>query len=58
MTRTASAEKREVTYLKRKRRKLGWYVIVNGEQAAWSISKTIAKQKAATLGGTIEREKP
>lgn len=43
--------------LKRKSRRLGWYVVVNGEQVEWSISKTIAKQKAAAVGGAIEREK-
>ena len=40
------------------KRRLGWYVVVNGEQVAWSISKTIAKKKAAAMGGNVEREKP
>lgn len=43
---------------KSKTRRLGWYVVINGEQVSWSISKTIAKQKAAAVGGVIEREKP
>lgn len=43
---------------KRKKPRLGWYVVVNGEQVEWSISKTIAKQKAASMGGVVEREKP
>lgn len=44
--------------MKKSKPRLGWYVVKDGEQVAWSISKTIAKQKAIALGGTIEKEKP
>lgn len=43
---------------RRTKPRLGWYVVKNGEQVAWSISKTIAKEKAKAIGGNIEREKP